>query len=202
MSMKRTYYAVIPAKVRYDKRLPLGARLIYGEVTALCNDVGYCWASNQYFSKQYEINDRTIRRWLEQLAKYGYIKVEIKGTNRKIWIMDELKYTPVDDDGNEKAVKGPKIPKARKDTAIVKLQERFGDMCEKYLGTRPTRDAKGYVRVRFALDPVGGNLTEKQVLDLFDEWFKMGKPDVDTISICRALSNLQISQYKVRNHVK
>jgi len=200
--MKRTYYAVIPAKVRYDKRLPLGARLIYGEVTALCNDKGFCWASNKYFADMYEQGERTVSRWISQLAKCKYIKVEIKGTDRKIWIMDEMKYHPVDDDGNEKPIKGPKVRKEPKNAIAVRLREKFGDLCQKYLGTRPVSDVKGYVRVCFALNEKGGNLTEKQVLDLFDEWFKMGKPDVETISLSRALTNLNITGYKVRNHVK
>ena len=49
--MKRTYYAVIPAYVRYDKDLTPNAKLMFGELTALSNDKGYCYASNKYFSE-------------------------------------------------------------------------------------------------------------------------------------------------------
>lgn len=67
------YYAIIPATVRYDKNLNNGAKLLYGEITALCNKEGYCWASNKYFSNLYNTSDRTISRWVKQLKDGGYI---------------------------------------------------------------------------------------------------------------------------------
>lgn len=35
------YWAVIPASVRYDRELPPNAKLLYGEVTALSDKLGY-----------------------------------------------------------------------------------------------------------------------------------------------------------------
>ena len=47
------YYAVIPADVRYDDRIPPNAKLLYGEISALIGAEGYCYASNGYFMKIY-----------------------------------------------------------------------------------------------------------------------------------------------------
>lgn len=68
-----SYYAVIPADVRYHPKLSANAKLLYGEITALCNSQGYCWANNKYFAKLYEVDERTIRRWIEALEKYEFI---------------------------------------------------------------------------------------------------------------------------------
>lgn len=74
---KKSYYAIIPANVRYDESLPPNAKLLYGEITALCNAEGYCWASNKYFAELYGVTLRTVANWLRSLVERGYIKSEV-----------------------------------------------------------------------------------------------------------------------------
>src|SRR5690625_4213127 len=76
-SVKKSYYAIIPANVRYDNNLTDGAKLLYGEITALCNEKGYCWATNDYFSKLYKKDKSTIARWVKQLEQSGHITREV-----------------------------------------------------------------------------------------------------------------------------
>lgn len=78
MEIKKSYYAVIPATVRYDKRIPAAAKLLYGEITALCNQSGLCWAENTYFANLYEVNTRTIQGWINALLNAGYIHRNIQ----------------------------------------------------------------------------------------------------------------------------
>jgi hypothetical protein len=75
--MQRSYYAIIPANVRYDKELPPNAKLLYGEITALCNEKGFCWATNSYFSDLYKVHNKSISRLISQLEKKGYINIEM-----------------------------------------------------------------------------------------------------------------------------
>lgn len=75
--MNKSYFAIIPSSVRYDRRLTPNAKLLYGEITALCNEKGYCWAHNSYFAELYEVSTRSISKWINQLIEYGYIFSEI-----------------------------------------------------------------------------------------------------------------------------
>ncbi|EIR4022229.1 helix-turn-helix domain-containing protein [Enterococcus faecalis] len=77
MNEHRGYYAIIPAIVRYDNHLNGNAKLLYGELTALANEKGYCWATNQYFANLYNVSKRTIISWLKQLEERNYIKIQI-----------------------------------------------------------------------------------------------------------------------------
>ena len=67
-------YAVIPAKVRYSKNLTPNAKLLYAEITALCNMNGKCTASTDYFCKLYEVSRISIQKWLKILEDNNYIK--------------------------------------------------------------------------------------------------------------------------------
>lgn len=73
MAEKPNYYGIIPYNVRYDKRLTPNAKLLYAEITALCNDKGYCWANNKYFADLYEVSTTSISKWISSLIEFGYL---------------------------------------------------------------------------------------------------------------------------------
>lgn len=76
MVEKPNMFAIIPANVRYDKNLRANEKLLYGELTALTNKHGYCFASNNYFAELYGVTPQAISRWINNLKKQGYITIE------------------------------------------------------------------------------------------------------------------------------
>lgn len=103
---KPSYFSVIPAEVRYDSRLKANEKLLYAEITSLTSKNGRCWASNSYFANLYQVDLTTVSRWISNLAKCGYIQVEIDksgGNQRSIVLIktsrpiDENINTPIDE---------------------------------------------------------------------------------------------------------
>ncbi|CAM3204963.1 helix-turn-helix domain-containing protein [Pediococcus acidilactici] len=98
---KPNYYAIIPASVRYDRKLQPNAILLYGEITALTKKDGYCWAGDSYFADLYEVAKSTVQTWLKRLEQRGHIirtvvykdgSRQIK--QRRITITDSLTHNP------------------------------------------------------------------------------------------------------------
>ncbi|MEM9674307.1 MAG: helix-turn-helix domain-containing protein [Bacteroidota bacterium] len=84
-----TYQVNLPAAVRFDRTLSAHARLLYGEIKALCDQQGYCWASNQYLARLYQVQKETVSVWLRQLRTSGWIEIRLdarEGNLRKIYL--------------------------------------------------------------------------------------------------------------------
>lgn len=91
MKEQPNYYAILTADVRYNKDLSANAKLLFAEITALSQKEGYCWASNQYFADLYGVDKDTVSRWVGELVKHSYIKIEVNreaGNIRKIYLLN------------------------------------------------------------------------------------------------------------------
>lgn len=116
---KPSYYAIITADVRYDKRLSAMAKLIFAELSALVNINGFAHPSNNFLSELYDVSKSTIIRILNQLKELGYIYTEetitSKGTFRKIFINTNPKSLENKND-LEPSVKNDIPPSVKNDT--------------------------------------------------------------------------------------
>jgi len=125
------FIAYLPSKVRYDNSLPFGARIIYAEISALCNSKGYCWANNKYFADLYNNSKDTISRWISDLEKAGYIKCFVaqdEGNSRKIYLVNaSLDYLSEEMQSRQKqselSVKSPKGSRQKNREGIGKNAE-------------------------------------------------------------------------------
>lgn len=156
--MNKSYYAIIPANIRYDEDLTPNAKLLYGEITSLCNEKGYCWASNLYFAELYKVSKVSISKWISQLISKGYISSEIiytEGTKnieeRRLYIkhpieeklnryetkvkggIEEKLNTPIEEklkDNNTIINNTVNIYKKEKETSLDKLIKEYTDNIE------------------------------------------------------------------------
>jgi len=158
----KSYYAIIPADVRYDDSLTPNAKLLYGEITALCNEKGYCWASNQYFGKLYKVSNVTISKWVNQLKRAGYIFVQMSanqhGTERRI------------------AIKESNLPNQKTDTNKGVLKKSLKGSLRK---------VKGGLKEKFihnSTDNIKKNNKKSSSEEIFINFFKNQNSNADTIT--------------------
>lgn len=91
---KPAYWAVLPARVRYDEELRPNAKLLYAEISAMSDATGFCWATNRHLAQLFGLAADTVSALVAQLAERGYIVMEIikgpKGniTERRIWLAE------------------------------------------------------------------------------------------------------------------
>ena len=86
--VKPSFFAIIPANVRYDEKIGSTAKLLFAEITALSNIEGYCWASNNYFASLFKLSITQISRLIRDLENRGFIKSFVdnkNGNQRKIY---------------------------------------------------------------------------------------------------------------------
>lgn len=69
-------WAILPARVRYDEQLPPNAKLLFAEIAAKTNTLGYCWAYNQYFAEKLGVGADRVSDLIRKLEKRGYIVID------------------------------------------------------------------------------------------------------------------------------
>lgn len=158
MEEQKSYYAIIPANVRYDTDLPPNAKLLYGEITALCNEKGYCWASNKYFADLYGVSKVSISKWINALASRGYISTEVtykEGSkeidNRYITIV----YDPIKEKFN------------------TPLKEKFKE--NNTVSFNNTKNKKKERKKESGYDAILSTVADDSLRDLYLEYIKMRK---------------------------
>lgn len=108
---KPGYMAFIPSIVRYDKELKPNEKLLFGEISALMDAKGFCWATNKYFSELFDVTIETVSRWITHLCEKGYAKSKIVYAEdgktiiqRKLWVF--LPVADADEPIDEKINRG------------------------------------------------------------------------------------------------
>lgn len=65
-------------------------KLVYGIIKALTNNLGYCYASNDYISKKINLSKRTVSKAISNLKIANYIRVETINYQRNIYLVNDV----------------------------------------------------------------------------------------------------------------
>ena len=121
---KPNYYAIIPAKVRYSNLKP-NAKLLYGEISALSNKLGYCYANNNYFAELYGVSKNTVSRWLSDLNKLDFITIKIERDSNNQIIKRIIGIAEIDDRANDKKSKDNSTSNINNTSNNIYIKEKF-----------------------------------------------------------------------------
>jgi len=196
---KPNYYGILPAQVRYNKLITPNAKVLYSELTALCNKEGYCWASNKYFAKLYKTSEISVSNWVTNLTSQEVIKTEIiktpKGTKRKIYLtpLKEIFKTPLKEifKYNNTTTNTKKVSKDTKESKdSLRFKSPFTKKCIIEWNNIPftqniliTRRTKTITKLeRYITQLLKGTFMSGRDNKTFDmEWFNQNKIPVHTV---------------------
>lgn len=165
---KPNFYAILPADVRYDEKIPPNAKLLYAEISALIGKEGFCYASNAYFTETFGFSEKTIARLIANLEENGYVKRVISRDSkgqvdmRKIYLTVSMPdvHPPVNFEGTS--------PQNCPDPP---------DKIDRYTNTSITNIEKENIKEKVAAPGKRTPLTDAQLRELFIGWINKIAPD-------------------------
>lgn len=196
------YYAIIPADVRYNKILSQGSKLLYGEITALCNKEGYCWASNSYFSELYGCVPQTISNWIQELISEKFIRTENfpeKGNLRHIYL--NLNRNQESFDFESKTTIQNNYIVSKKSEEVYKnfgeVSNSFIDLSKNFISNNNTINNTSNIKSSSSSNTETKSLVEEEI----EEWVKIryrhwfNRPDIHPIADVGAIHKEIIKTY-------
>lgn len=108
MQKQSSYYMVIPASVWSNPNFTKTHIVLYGHISTMTNQKGYCWASNSALAKLMNASERTISRLISELVEFNvlhrtiiYVENTKEVKERKLYITDGFKMnSAIDKDDN------------------------------------------------------------------------------------------------------
>lgn len=72
--------AWIPSFILDDNDLDSNEKILYAKIVSLSEKHGYCWASNEWFSKYIGVSERSISNFLKKITIKGLVSMEMETT--------------------------------------------------------------------------------------------------------------------------
>lgn len=87
MSNNTNFIAILPADIRYSKKINSMEKLIWAEISARLNKNGYCSDSLKDLAQIFSVDKSTISKSINKLENLGLIRIEVEaGKGRKIFL--------------------------------------------------------------------------------------------------------------------
>lgn len=83
--MKKDFstFSVIPTEVMINKEISSTAKVVYGIISSLTNEKGYCWASNRYLGELMSLSEGQISLIINELVKQRLIISDIEANYKR-----------------------------------------------------------------------------------------------------------------------
>lgn len=106
--MEKTFstFSVIPTEIMVSKEISSTAKIVYGLISSLTNEKGYCWASNKYLGELVDKEERQISNIINQLSSLGFIISEVEDNYKRKIILTGKIATQKNARGVEKNYRG------------------------------------------------------------------------------------------------
>jgi len=78
-------WGILPKIIAHDPSISAFAKILYSDISSLCAQRGYCWASNAYFAKVFTVSERTVTRAMKEIEPFLIIKNKMSA-KRTIWV--------------------------------------------------------------------------------------------------------------------
>ena len=73
---------ILPISILGDNNLTPLERLLLISILSLCNEKGYCWATNEYFAELFNVRKQTISKSISSLSKNNYIELKFDNSEK------------------------------------------------------------------------------------------------------------------------
>lgn len=91
----KSFGAWLPAEILYNHAITPRQKILYCTIFNLSNQKGYCWATNGYFAKEFDVSHDSVGRDIKALIEANYVNTEMipnaSGTERRIRIEGGLR---------------------------------------------------------------------------------------------------------------
>jgi len=97
----RQGYAICFNEWLFDKAIKSELNILL-RISSLCAEKGYCWATNEYFSEEFEIDEVSVSRKIKKLMDLGHIKVDYEKRGAEV-VKREIRLTKMLTDDIQKS---------------------------------------------------------------------------------------------------